>query len=112
MRSIMEPVRISKLMAQRGLCSRREADAYIERGWVLVNGQIVRELGTKAQPNARITLERQAARRQTDKVTIILNKPVGYVPHQSDRGYRLAASLINARTQYRPGHGPAFDPAH
>jgi 23S rRNA pseudouridine2604 synthase len=112
MRSIMEPVRISKLMAQRGLCSRREADAYIERGWVRVDGRIVSELGTKALPNARITLERQAARRQTDKVTIILNKPVGYVSHQSDKGYRLAASLIQARTQHRTGHGPAFDPAH
>ena len=47
-----------------------------------------------------------------DKVTIILNKPVGYVSHQSDKGYRLAASLIQARTQHRTGHGPAFDPAH
>ncbi|MHA3902835.1 pseudouridine synthase [Castellaniella sp. WN] len=109
----MELVRISKLMAQRGLCSRREADAYIERGWVRVDGRIVSELGTKALPGARITLERQAARRQTDKVTIILNKPVGYVSHQSDKGHRLAASLIQARTHYRPGHGgPAFDPAH
>ncbi|MGX5659237.1 pseudouridine synthase [Castellaniella ginsengisoli] len=108
----MEPVRISKLMAQRGLCSRREADAYIERGWVRVDGRIVSELGTKALPNARITLERQAARRQTGKVTIILNKPVGYVSHQSDKGHRLAASLIQARTQHRTGHGPSFDPAH
>ncbi|MGA0583876.1 MAG: pseudouridine synthase [Castellaniella sp.] len=108
----MEPVRISKLMAQRGLCSRREADAYIERGWVRVDGRIVSELGTKAPPNARITLERQAARRQTGKVTIILNKPVGYVSHQSDKGHRLAASLIQARTQHRTGHGPSFDPAH
>ena len=86
-------------MAQRGLCSRREADAYIERGWVRVDGQIVRELGTKALPNARISLERQAARRQTDKVTIILNKPVGYVSHQADHGYRLAASLVRADSQ-------------
>ena len=100
-------------MAQRGLCSRREADAYIERGWVRVDGKIVNELGTKALPNARISLERQAARRQTDKVTIVLNKPVGYVSHQADHGYRLAASLIQARTQYRAGKsGPAFDPAH
>ncbi|HET8598003.1 MAG TPA: pseudouridine synthase [Castellaniella sp.] len=107
----MEPVRISKLMAQRGLCSRREADAYIERGWVRVDGQIVRELGTKAPPNARITLERQAARRQTDKITIILNKPVGYVSHQSDKGHRLAASLIRADTQFHAGRR-VFDPAH
>lgn len=109
-----EPVRISKLMAQRGLCSRREADAYIERGWVRVDGVIVNELGSKASPDAHITLERQAARRQTGKVTILLNKPVGYVSHQSDKGYRPAASLIQASTQYRAGGrgGAAFDPAH
>lgn len=100
-------------MAQRGLCSRREADAYIERGWVRVDGQVVRELGTKASPDARITLERQAARRQTDKVTIILNKPVGYVSHQADQGYRLAVSLIRAETQFHAGQGRrAFDPSH
>ncbi|MER1967270.1 pseudouridine synthase [Castellaniella sp. GW247-6E4] len=109
----MEPVRISKLMAQRGLCSRREADAYIERGWVRVDGEIVRELGSKAAPTARISLERQAERRQTGKITIILNKPVGYVSHQSDKGYRTAASLVQARTQHHAERGgPAFDPAH
>ncbi|HEX7387084.1 MAG TPA: pseudouridine synthase [Castellaniella sp.] len=109
----MEPVRISKLMAQRGLCSRREADAYIERGWVRVDGQVVSELGTKALPSARITLERQAARRQTDKVTIILNKPVGYASHQTDKGYRVAASLIEARTLYHPKTSHrTFEPSH
>lgn len=109
----MEPVRISKLMAQRGLCSRREADAYIERGWVRVNGVVVRELGSKATPNATITLERQAARNQTNKVTIILNKPVGYVSHLSDKGYKVAASLIQARTLHHSGRGgQAFDPRH
>lgn len=109
----MELVRISKLMAQRGLCSRREADAYIERGWVRVDGHIVNELGSKALPTARITLERQAERRQTGKITIVLNKPVGYVSHQSDKGYRTAASLIQARTRYHADRGgPTFDPVH
>jgi hypothetical protein len=41
-------IRISKLMAERGLCSRREADAYIERGLVFVNGERVTQLGTRA----------------------------------------------------------------
>lgn len=109
----MELVRISKLMAQRGLCSRREADAYIERGWVRVNGTVVSELGSRAAPDAKITLERQATRNQTNKVTIILNKPVGYVSHQSEKGYRTAASLIEARTLFRGGRdGSAYDPRH
>jgi len=108
-----EKVRISKLMAQRGLCSRREADSYIERGWVRVDGQLVSELGSKAWPYQEITLERQARRRQTSRVTILLNKPVGYVSGQAEGGYRTAVSLIGAQSRYRGDHSPqAFEPAH
>jgi len=108
-----EKIRISKLMAERGMCSRREADAYIERGWVRVDGQVVSELGSKAWPHQKITLERQAQRRQTSRVTILLNKPVGYVSGQAEGGYRTAASLISAATRYRGDHSPLrFDPAH
>ena len=66
-------------MAAQGLCSRREADAYIERGWVRVDGVVVSELGSKAYPNQKISLDKQAQRRQGERVTILLNKPVGYV---------------------------------
>jgi 23S rRNA pseudouridine2604 synthase len=51
----MEKIRLSKLMSEQGLCSRREADGYIERGWVLVDGKLVTELGTKIDVNQRIT---------------------------------------------------------
>lgn len=109
----MEKIRISKLMAERGLCSRREADAYIERGWVRVDGQVVSELGSKAYPNQKITLDRQARQRQTERVTILLNKPVGYVSHQAEGAYRPAATLITAANQYHPRSAPMrFDPAH
>lgn len=109
----MEKIRISKLMAQRGLCSRREADAYIERGWVRVDGQVVSELGTKAFSHQKITLGRQAQRRQTARVTILLNKPVGYVSGQAEDGYRPAATLINAHTQYQAAKSPLkFDRGH
>lgn len=109
----MEKERISKLMAQRGMCSRREADAFIERGWVRVDGQIVSELGSKAYPNQKITLEKQARQRQTQRATILLHKPVGYVSGQAEAGYRNAVSLIGASTQYKGGRGSQrFDPAH
>lgn len=109
----MEKVRISKLMAEQGLCSRREADAYIERGWVRVDGVVVSELGSKAHPGQKITLDKQAQRRQTSRVTILLNKPVGYVSHLAERGYRPAASLINARSLHNPAKSPfPFDPSH
>src|SRR3546814_5037627 len=80
---VMEKTGTSKLMAERGLCSRREADAYIERGWVRVDGAVVAELGSKAWPDQVITLDRQAQRRQVSRVTILLNKPVGYVSAQA-----------------------------
>lgn len=109
----MEKIRISKLMAEQGLCSRREADAYIERGWVRVDGQVVSELGTKAWPDQKITLDRQAQKRQTSRVTILLNKPVGYVSGQAEKGHRPAVSLISAATRYRVDKVPLrFDPSH
>lgn len=109
----MEKIRISKLMAERGMCSRREADAFIERGWVRVDGVIVSELGSKAWPHQKITLEKQARQRQTSRVTIILNKPVGFVSHQADHGYKQAVSLITPQNLYRAQRQPqAFDPGH
>lgn len=100
-------------MAEQGLCSRREADAYIERGWVRVDGVVVSELGSKAWPNQKITLDKQARARQTARVTILLNKPVGYVSGQAEQGYRPAVSLVTAANQYRAGKSVTrFDPAH
>ena len=55
-----DPIRLSKLMSERGICSRREADSYIARGWVFVNGARVSELGTRVDPQALIKLDRQA----------------------------------------------------
>ncbi|HLS41715.1 MAG TPA: pseudouridine synthase [Paenalcaligenes sp.] len=106
----MDTIRISKLMSERGMCSRREADAFIERGWVRVDGQVA-TLGQKAKATAKIVLDKQAQKRQTERVTIILNKPVGYVSGQAEKGYKNAASLIQASTQYRLDK-KRFDPAH
>ena len=94
-----EPVRLSKLMSERGLCSRREADEYISRGQVRVNGEIVSELGVKFTRDVRITLEAQALRQQNNLVTIIMNKPIGYVSGQPEPGYEPAIRLVNDRNQ-------------
>ena len=71
-------------MAELGLCSRREADAYIERGWVRVNGQTA-VLGQKVSPADRIDLAREAHETQARRVTVLLNKPVGYVSGQPEK---------------------------
>jgi len=105
-------VRISKLMAERGLCSRREADTYIERGWVFVDGQRITELGSRAAVDARITLAPEARARQSERVTVLLNKPVGYVSGQPEPGFQPAVTLIGPDTLWRTAQGPAFRPAH
>lgn len=95
-------VRLSKLMAERGICSRREADSLIERGLVLVNGEKISQLGTKVDPNVRITLEREGLREQNSLVTILLNKPIGYVSGQPEPDKIPAIRLITAENQYKP----------
>lgn len=104
-------VRIAKLMAERGLCSRRDADEYIVRGWVFVEGRRVSELGTRAHPDAVITLDRQAQANQQSRLTILLNKPAGYVSGQPEPGCKPAVTLIRPETQYRTPDTPAFHPA-
>ncbi|WP_374334840.1 pseudouridine synthase [Leeia sp.] len=109
----MEPLRLSKRMAELGLCSRREADDYIARGWVKVDGVVVSELGSKVLPSQRIELMRQATARQAARVTILLNKPVGYVSGQAEKGYKPAASLVTQETHFNGDRSNiAFDPAH
>ncbi len=105
-------VRVSKLMAERGLCSRREADDYIARGLVFVDGERVTELGTRVAPGAVITLAAEAKARQARRVTLLLHKPVGVVSGQAEDGYRPAVTLISAATQQAEDRSRRFHPAH
>jgi 23S rRNA pseudouridine2604 synthase len=99
-----EMVRLSKLMARRGLCSRREADAFIEQGLVSVNGVVVDKLGSKVASDVEITLASQAVKKQKELITIILNKPVGYVSAQPEPGYTPAINLITVANQFGKGN--------
>ena len=109
----MEKVRLSKLMSEQGLCSRREADSYIERGWVLVDGKPVTELGTRIDPAQRITLNRAAQAQQQMRVTFLLNKPVGYVSGQAEDNHKPAVTLVNAASHFPGDQSPhRFSPAH
>jgi len=104
-------VRVSKLLAEQGLCSRREADEYISRGWVFVNGERVSELGLRVAADAKVTLAQEARAQQTKLVTILLHKPVGFVSGQPEPGYEPAASLIGPGNQAREAGDAAFTPA-
>lgn len=109
----MENIRLSKLMSERGICSRREADSFIERGWVYVDGEQVSTLGTKVSPDAVVTLDERARARQARLVTILMNKPVGYVSGQPEPGCKAAMTLIGRDTRYTSDRVRLnFSPAH
>ncbi|QBY53369.1 pseudouridine synthase [Cupriavidus oxalaticus] len=93
-------VRLSKRMSELGLCSRREADEWIPRGWVLVDGKPVTELGSRIRPDAEIEILQEARSEQGERVTVLLHKPVGYVSGQAEDGYEPAAVLFTAENQW------------
>ena len=92
-------VRLNKRMAELGLCSRREADAWIDQGWVRVNGQVA-EMGMQVGSTDRITVEREAHAQQEQQVTVLLHKPMGYVSGQAEDGHEPAMVLFQARNQW------------
>lgn len=98
-------------MAQRGLCSRREADSYIEQGLVKVDGAIVSQLGTKVTPDVKIELAGRAVRQQEALITILLNKPIGYVSAQPEPGYLPAITLLTPENCFGE-RGPRLRPEH
>ncbi|AVO48929.1 pseudouridine synthase [Melaminivora suipulveris] len=91
--------RLNKRMAELGLCSRREADAWIERGWVRVDGQVA-VMGQQVAAHAHIDIDRAAQGQQREQVTIVLHKPMGYVSGQAEDGHTPAVALIGPRTHW------------
>ena len=78
-----EPIRLNKYLANAGVCSRREADEFIEAGVVKVNGEIVTELGTKVKRSDEVHFHDQLVNIEK-KVYILLNKPKDYVTTSDD----------------------------
>ena len=87
-------------MAELGLCSRREADDWIAQGWVQVNGETA-SMGLQVTAADRIEVAPAARGFQEQRVTILLNKPMGYVSGQAEDGHTPAVALINPRTHWR-----------
>ncbi len=78
-----QPVRLNRFLANAGVCSRREADAFITSGVVSVNGVVVTELGTKVLRSDIVHFHDQAVKMEK-KVYVLLNKPKGYVTTSDD----------------------------
>ena len=98
----MHQERVAKLMAARGLCSRREAERLIEQGLVSVDGVVVREQGCKARPDADIAVAPGGAMQLAALVTILLHKPLGIVSTQPQGGQTPAWKLVTARSAHAP----------
>jgi 23S rRNA pseudouridine2604 synthase len=107
-------------MSELGLCSRREADEWIENGWVKVDGKVVSTLGVRVPIDAQIEVDPAARQHQSEQVTILLNKPIGYVSGQAEDGHQPAMVLIKpenhwsedpSQTRFRPGHLRGLAPA-
>ena len=95
-----EAIRLSKRLSELGFCSRREADQWIQMGWVMVDGHIVNELGSRVFRHQEITVDRKADLAQNHKVTILYHKPVGIVSGQAEDGYTDAVSMIGEDNHY------------
>ena len=88
-------IRLNKYLAHSGICSRREADTYIEAGLVEVNGKIVTELGTKVKINDHVKYGGQSIRPEKP-VYLLLNKPKDYITTLDDPQGRKTVSLLIA----------------
>lgn len=103
--------RLNKRMAELGLCSRREADDWIAKGWVRVDGAVA-GMGQQVAPGARIEVDRQARGQQQEQVTVLLHKPMGYVSGQAEDGYQPAVVLFEPRNRWKGDTLPTrFSPA-
>ena len=94
-----EPIRLSKRMSELGLASRREADEWIERGWVRVDGAVA-ILGLKVLPHQAISIDARARKEQARRLTVILHKPIGYVSGQAEEGHTPASVLVTLENQW------------
>lgn len=97
--------RLNKRMAELGLCSRREADDWIAKGWVRVDGAVA-TMGLQVAPDARIEVDKRAQGQQAQQVTILLHKPMGYVSGQAEDGYEPAVVLVQARNRWKDDRSP------
>lgn len=107
-----EPVRLNKRLSDLGLCSRREGDEWIERGWVQVNGKTA-QMGQQVTALDQIEVAPQATAQQGARVTILLHKPIGYVSGLPEDGHQSAAVLVQPRTRWQEDRTPRrFEAGH
>lgn len=97
-----EPIRVNKWLAQAGVCSRREAEGLIADGLVSIDGETVGDVGRKILPGQTLTLQAGGEAALEARVTVVVNKPVGYVSAQPEGEQVPAARLVRPAAQWGP----------
>lgn len=105
-------MRVNKLLASRGLASRREADRLLQNGWVRVDGRVA-GVGDVARPDVDVELAPQAAALRREAVSVLLHKPYSFVSQTNEpkRRQRMARDLLTAEHQHRGCAYRGRDPA-
>ena len=88
-----EPIRLSKRLIEVVGCSRREAELYIEGGWVTVDGKTIEVPGARVSPQQTIVVEKEASLFDLVPVTLLLHKPAGYTLRPHRPGDRIPSAL-------------------
>ena len=100
-------LRLNKRMAELGLASRREADEWIGKGWVKVNGKVA-EMGMQVAPDVKIEIDQQAKGAQAKQVTVLINKPLGLVSGQAEDGHQPAITLVQPQNRWAEDNARFF----
>lgn len=93
-----EDIRLNKYIANSGVCSRRDADLYIQSGNVTVNGEVVTEMGYKVKPNDKVVFDGVTLNPEK-KVYVLLNKPKGFST-ADDENVSNAYDLVRNASKY------------
>lgn len=95
--------RLQKVIANSGYTSRRKAEELIKNGQVYVNGELVKELGTKVNPSDEITVEGVTLNKVINKEYYLLNKPRGYICSLDDeKNRKIVTELIDTKERIYP----------
>ncbi|MDR3271921.1 MAG: rRNA pseudouridine synthase [Flavobacteriaceae bacterium] len=96
-----EGIRLNKYIANSGICSRREADVFIQNGVVKINGKVVDELGYKVMPGDEVFFDGKYIRPEKN-VYVLLNKPKGYISTTKDeKARKTVMDLVENASPYR-----------
>ncbi|MFD2568880.1 pseudouridine synthase [Pseudotenacibaculum haliotis] len=94
-------IRLNKFISNSGICSRREADTFIEHGSVTVNGELVTEMGYKVQPTDEVRFDGTMISPEKKRY-VLLNKPKNYITTMDDeRGRKTVMDLVDSATKER-----------